>query len=560
MIRRKIGLLFLSLILGIVFWYEVACRFLDIVIYLKYKYFFLGFSLVLIIVIVIVDIRGEIYIVHHKNSYRREASKAMCFILLGIYTAMNFHYSSLSYSKHIVDKIEKESCITGRIIDIRNTNFSNELIISVDKINISLSVRDGTTIYRKMLFDDTRSSFDSKIEHVLDKSHLYNLIGCTASFQIESDSVKLIDFSKKDREDSFYRDNRISIKGRIGSIKGLKYTDNLALKAKKCLLSIKEDFVRRIDETEKFKETGFIKAMTFGDRKELNQNVYKEIQKNGLAHILAASGLHVAIVYSIVRSVCKLFRIRKSTLIELLVIWSYAVMCSMTSSIFRAAMTITFLIISIHLKRPFDLFSATCASGIVSMLLNPNTIYSVSFQMSYIAIFILCNLISLERIHRVEELWWIVGRFFVIPIVLQLLLMPISIFYFGYISLSGIIANLTISFMASIILVLSIFMLIMNILCNFLFIFDFVIESSINVAIFLIDIFLYMNRLIFQNGKFVIDKLSLSLEKIFVFYSLILFLTSEVGTLAIMRKGLKVLILSAICYIIALEILSCYLF
>ena len=39
-------------------------------------------------------------------------------------------------------------------------------------------------------------------------------------------------------------------------------------------------------------------AMIFGDKTGMNENLYESFQKNGTAHILAVSGLHIGIIYA----------------------------------------------------------------------------------------------------------------------------------------------------------------------------------------------------------------------------------------------------------------------
>jgi competence protein ComEC len=54
-----------------------------------------------------------------------------------------------------------------------------------------------------------------------------------------------------------------------------------------------------------------IRAILFGDKSLLDENIYEEFQQNGTAHILAVSGLHIGIIYNFIT---KLWRWKKNVI------------------------------------------------------------------------------------------------------------------------------------------------------------------------------------------------------------------------------------------------------
>ena len=44
---------------------------------------------------------------------------------------------------------------------------------------------------------------------------------------------------------------------------------------------------------------GLLAGILFGDRTKMDEKIYEDFQKNGTAHLLAVSGLHISLIYSV---------------------------------------------------------------------------------------------------------------------------------------------------------------------------------------------------------------------------------------------------------------------
>lgn len=119
----------------------------------------------------------------------------------------------------------------------------------------------------------------------------------------------------------------------------------------------------------------------------------------GAMHILCVSGLHVGIVFMMISLLLNFLKSTKignfiRIILLLTVVWTYALLTGMSPSIQRASVMISFFIIGEGLSRLKDNYNTLAASAFVMLLVNPNLVYSVGFQLSYAAVI---GIISIYR-------------------------------------------------------------------------------------------------------------------------------------------------------------------
>ena len=130
---------------------------------------------------------------------------------------------------------------------------------------------------------------------------------------------------------------------------------------------------------------GTIAGILFGETSYMDDDYYDSFQRNGIAHILAVSGLHVNMTYDLVR---KLFGKRKSKAIDLasiFLIGIYAALSSFSISVIRASALIVLRIIAFHTDRRYDSISAISFIASVMLFANPYLIFDSGMQLSFTA-------------------------------------------------------------------------------------------------------------------------------------------------------------------------------
>ena len=184
------------------------------------------------------------------------------------------------------------------------------------------------------------------------------------------------------------------------------------------------------------RELNIVKAMLLGRRNEISPEMEYVYQSTGTAHILAVSGLHVGIVFIMVSTLFKFLKGRKPRWlfygIVLFAIWSFAMITGFSPSVQRAATMFSFIIVGEFLNRKSNIYNSILASAFFILLFSPNLIYSVAFQLSYVAVlgivFLYYKIYPLVYIrNRFLDFFW---KITVLSISVQLATFSISIYYF----------------------------------------------------------------------------------------------------------------------------------
>lgn len=135
-------------------------------------------------------------------------------------------------------------------------------------------------------------------------------------------------------------------------------------------------------------ERAVVKALTIGDKQELDRVTKKNYRTSGASHLLALSGLHVGILYKLLVALFFLFggnpRIRRIVRMAVLgFLWFYALLSGMSASISRAVLMITIYEGAAFANRPRDGWNALAISAMVITLFNPEAPREIGFQLSF---------------------------------------------------------------------------------------------------------------------------------------------------------------------------------
>ena len=138
-------------------------------------------------------------------------------------------------------------------------------------------------------------------------------------------------------------------------------------------------------------EAGIIKALLFGKRDALSQETISAFSGSGSMHILAVSGLHVGIVYLLIQSLLWLIpgRILPKSFkvaISLFLLWSFALVTGLKAPVNRAVLMLTLFEFGKLIGRKGNGLNLLAAAALVILLIDPNQIYDLGFQLSFSAV------------------------------------------------------------------------------------------------------------------------------------------------------------------------------
>ena len=202
-----------------------------------------------------------------------------------------------------------------------------------------------------------------------------------------------------------------------------------------------------------------IAAMTLGDKSTLSKQTKDIYSITGASHVLALSGLHLGIIYSIL-TILTFKRQKKiwGQIIILLSIWSFTILVGMAPSVVRSATMLSICSVNDILGRSKFSLNTLALTAIIMLLCNPLNLFDVGFELSFMAV--LSILIFYRPIykcinknfiskHYIINLTWQMSA---VSIAAQICTAPLVCYYFGRISCYFILTNLIVIFAANIIL------------------------------------------------------------------------------------------------------------
>ena len=203
-----------------------------------------------------------------------------------------------------------------------------------------------------------------------------------------------------------------------------------------------------------------VHAMSLGERRLITKSQREEYARSGASHLLAVSGLHVGVLFTLMNILLfSLPLLRRGhllhSLIVIIVIWLYALMTGMSASVMRAAAMFTALQLSMLFTTDYRGLNTLFSVGCIMLLLNPNLLFDVSFQLSFVAVMAILSMAVPLLLRFRGGFWrWLWGTI-LISLCATLATAPLTSHHFSLISIGGILINPVVIFTAQLIVALS---------------------------------------------------------------------------------------------------------
>ncbi|MFW6105281.1 MAG: DNA internalization-related competence protein ComEC/Rec2 [Chloroflexota bacterium] len=129
-------------------------------------------------------------------------------------------------------------------------------------------------------------------------------------------------------------------------------------------------------------------AILLGLRGNIPDSLYSAFSRTGTAHLLAISGLHISIIIAMLLSFGILVFGRQRSIyiwLTLALMWLYAMLAGMHPPIIRAAIMGSLFLMAEYLGRQRSAIIALAFAAAVMVGIQPYVLWSVSFQLSFLA-------------------------------------------------------------------------------------------------------------------------------------------------------------------------------
>lgn len=178
-----------------------------------------------------------------------------------------------------------------------------------------------------------------------------------------------------------------------------------------------------------------------GHYSELGEKRMKDFAYTGLIHILSISGSHIALLLALIYGLGRLVKLGKRTclILGILVACIYCCIVGGDAPVIRATMMSILMCMAYVKGRLYQAKQALCICAILCLVYDPFSLFDVSFQLSFGATYglLIWGKVLYERIQWLPR--WIKTPF-VLCVSAQLLILPLQLYYFHYISIASLLA------------------------------------------------------------------------------------------------------------------------
>lgn len=187
------------------------------------------------------------------------------------------------------------------------------------------------------------------------------------------------------------------------------------------------------------KECGLAEALLIGYKNDLDRELMKAYSNTGVVHVVAISGLHLGLIYVLLKYLCFPFSKRKAgkwlaPLIIISGLWIFSLLAGGSPSVMRSAVMFTFIVTGESFKRRTSIYNNLAASAFFLLCYEPRWLWDIGFQLSYTAL--LSIVIFMKPVYNqliiknkiIDAIW----KLNAVTLAAQILTTPICIYYFNH--------------------------------------------------------------------------------------------------------------------------------
>ncbi|MCR5265923.1 MAG: DNA internalization-related competence protein ComEC/Rec2 [Cyanobacteria bacterium RUI128] len=382
--------------------------------------------------------------------------------------------------------------ITGQIVSVPNNNLKHntKFFFKADKIKINDETYENInnkTLAGISSFDENSDFSDLKIGNYYEISGKLRRPFTSTNPSQFSYSNYLKNFNTYT---TFYADKK--------DIKQINKKLTFRWKMMQYLNNKRENILKSQAKYIKSPNNTILGGIIFGDDAVAPPDYIKaSFIHSGLLHILAASGMNVAFISSFLfffmirLGVPYKIRIASGIFVTIL----YCLMTGLGASVIRAGLMLIFILFGKLIDRDAHSISLLSFVALLMLIYNPAFINDVSFQLSFIVTLgiLLTAEAILQYIKNVPA--WLSGSI-LIPIVAQLWVIPVQMFYFNTISVYSVFANIlsmpflmVLSFGGFLCSTFALLEPIANFVCH---IFSYILNPCLNILVYISGFFAHL--------------------------------------------------------------------
>ena len=292
----------------------------------------------------------------------------VCFAVMVSLAAV--HFDEKMYARDYSD-YEGYATVSARIAEVGEERDGNLKTLILDNVNIKTDDFETNLKYKAsivVLLDGN----NPEILAVGNKITTYAKISFAKLYYVGEYGLTF-----------YYRNKDISVSGYTLEENIVASGNNLTLSDK-----FKNKIEQIVNDNLDSEYAGLATGMLFGDRSNIDEDIYKDFNSTGIAHILAVSGLHVGFLVTLLMLLLKIFKTKNwiKFIIISAILCFYAYLCGFTVSVVRASIMAICLLLSLCFKEKYDSLNSLSIAFILLVVARPFSITTLGFKLSFAAV------------------------------------------------------------------------------------------------------------------------------------------------------------------------------
>ena len=257
-------------------------------------------------------------------------------------------------------------------------------------------------------------------------------------------------------ENGYYYSKGIFLTANAAAIPEVTPAENVPLKYWPALW--RRAMEEHIEELFSDETAGLALALTTGDKSGLTGGFYTALKRCGLAHVVAVSGMHMSMVVMLAAMLVRRRRRKLMAIVSIPLVLAFMALTGFAPSVVRAGVMQILLLLGPALSREGDTVTSLSFALLLLLLQNPYAAMSVGLQLSFLSvagILTITGWLNEKFFHRFplkkgktkpRRLYNRAVRFLVGCVTMSIgaiaFTTPLTVYYFGTVSLISPLANL----------------------------------------------------------------------------------------------------------------------
>ncbi len=254
----------------------------------------------------------------------------------------------------------------------------------------------------------------------------------------------------------------------------LKFWDLEAVFINKLVAPLRETLLDGYDKYLPSDQASLLAGFVLGEKRDMPEDIVGLFRDTGTLHLMAVSGSNVAIVVGFVLAITFWMKRRLRIIITILAVIFFCFLTRNEPSVVRASVMAAVGLIGFYNRPNPDMLGLLGFSGLILLIINPLWLFNIGFQLSYAAcggiiyfMPIATGFMKKSRGLVGKAAYWTLFTFLA-TLSAQIAVLPLTAEYFNRVPIVGVIANIPMILLASVLTIAGICFLPFVLLGDFL--------------------------------------------------------------------------------------------